>query len=1096
MVYAVTIDVSAEVKAKPQTLEWQYYHVRCNSWQGPFPDEQKAFEEGAKMYYGGCGQDQRITNYGTWGSAGVCGPGSSFPKWPSDFQYGIEVRNLRGVTVEYCQNPSNGDWSSDGFVIKRERTADCPGNLANNNQECSALLVPEKDFAQSCEVNSISIELGNKTETVVDYAGSQNLILSRTYNSVKGEWLFNFETSVQQGGNGAVFVSRANGESLVFTESNGVYTGYADSSTILRRLDDNGILLGWELQEENANTLTYDAEGRLARVVYKSGDEQFLSYDEIGQLAVIESNRDGDISFTWSYGKVVNVEVPGNINYQYSYDTNDNLIARTESENNVELASVIYHYENTSFPNALTGITDENGVRFATWTYDVQGRANSSQRSGGVENVTIDYANLEHSTDPRVVVTSELGKQTTYHFQIIAGERKKVLVEGHQSSGCEAANKNYSYYPTGLLKTKTDWEGNTTFYHYNERGLESARIEGHGSTLARLILTEWHPQYNLRTKIIEPNRETIYTYDLQGRQLSMVVNHAAPFDPNLDYNTVDSDEDGLADLWEQNYFGSLQYSGTADFDNDGVTNWQEFELSLNPTDGNQDSDDDNLSDAWEIQFFEDLSHIGTEDFDGDGVSNYDELIAGTDPTQNSYVNFLDSDRMVNGLQLTDNNTTLSGANLANSQRLAYAKGALAPGKKYYWEVSPTSTDVIVGIGSDDLLVEQGNFAGKTPNSYGWWTNNGALYNNGQSGVTIGHGNNDRLMIAFDPDTGKLWFGLNGVWQGDPALGAGAHFSDLVGLFYPVVSISMHGQATMHFSSTEWLYSAPQGFVLTELHDVDEDGLHDNWEHEYFGNLIQAPEGDFDADGLSNQEEFELDLNPTDGNSDSDADNLSDVWEIQFFEDLSHVGTEDFDGDGVSNYDEFVAGTDPTENLQRNYLDVARMVNGLQLTDNNTTLSGANLANSQRLVYAKGALAPGKKYYWEVSPTSTDVIAGLGSDDLIVTQGNYPGKTANSYGWWTNNGALYNNGQSGVTIGHGNNDRLMIAFDPDTGKLWFGLNGVWQGDPSAGTGAHFSNLTGLFYPVVSISMYGQATVHFQTNELLYTPPQGFVLSEIE
>ena len=37
----------------------------------------------------------------------------------------------------------------------------------------------------------------------------------------------------------------------------------------------------------------------------------------------------------------------------------------------------------TTFPNLLTGIIDENGVRFATWTYDSLARATSSQHAGG-----------------------------------------------------------------------------------------------------------------------------------------------------------------------------------------------------------------------------------------------------------------------------------------------------------------------------------------------------------------------------------------------------------------------------------------------------------------------------------------------------------------------------------------------------------------------------------------------------------------------------------------------------------------------------------------------------------------------------------------
>ena len=35
----------------------------------------------------------------------------------------------------------------------------------------------------------------------------------------------------------------------------------------------------------------------------------------------------------------------------------------------------IYHYEDTNFPNHLTGITDANGERYATFAYGVDGKA-------------------------------------------------------------------------------------------------------------------------------------------------------------------------------------------------------------------------------------------------------------------------------------------------------------------------------------------------------------------------------------------------------------------------------------------------------------------------------------------------------------------------------------------------------------------------------------------------------------------------------------------------------------------------------------------------------------------------------------------------
>jgi YD repeat-containing protein len=50
-----------------------------------------------------------------------------------------------------------------------------------------------------------------------------------------------------------------------------------------------------------------------------------------------------------------------------------------------------YNYEDTRFSHHLTGLTDENGSRFAPWAYDAAGRGVSSEHAGGVGRVTFTY---------------------------------------------------------------------------------------------------------------------------------------------------------------------------------------------------------------------------------------------------------------------------------------------------------------------------------------------------------------------------------------------------------------------------------------------------------------------------------------------------------------------------------------------------------------------------------------------------------------------------------------------------------------------------------------------------------------------------------
>lgn len=48
-------------------------------------------------------------------------------------------------------------------------------------------------------------------------------------------------------------------------------------------------------------------------------------------------------------------------------------------------------------------------------------------------------------------------------------------------------------------------------------------------------------------------------------------------------------------------------------------------------------------------------------------------------------------------------------------------------------------------------------------------------------------------------------------------------------------------------------------------DTDGDGLPDWWELEYFGDLSQGADGDFDSDDYTNFEEYEAETDPTDPN---------------------------------------------------------------------------------------------------------------------------------------------------------------------------------------------------------------------------------------
>lgn len=92
-------------------------------------------------------------------------------------------------------------------------------------------------------------------------------------------------------------------------------------------------------------------------------------------------------------------------------------------------------------------------------------------------------------------------------------------------------------------------------------------------------------------------------------------------------------------------------------------------------------------------------------------------------------------------------------------------------------------------------------------------------------------------------------------------------------------------------------------------DEDEDGLPDGWEYFFFLGLFEAPDADRDEDTYTNWQEFLAGSDPTNALStplDTDADGLPDAWEIQFFGNLAQGPDGDFDGDDISNLNEYLA----------------------------------------------------------------------------------------------------------------------------------------------------------------------------------------------
>jgi len=167
--------------------------------------------------------------------------------------------------------------------------------------------------------------------------------------------------------------------------------------------------------------------------------------------------------------------------------------------------------------------------------------------------------------------------------------------------------------------------------------------------------------------------------------------------------------------------------------------------------------------------------------------------------------------------------------------------------------------------------------------------------------------------------------------------------------------------------------------------------------------------------------------------------------------------------------------------------------------NDSTFSDGNLTytgNAAAVHMALGSIGvtQGKWYFEAKRLTGNSAYPFVGVFKTDGTMGSYLGQTVDGWsilmdatdnGEWRNNGTL--SGTSAGTFVNGN--IAMIAIDMDNGKIWFGKDGTWaaSGDPSAGTGEQYNNLTDIIIPAVAV--YTGASIALNFGSPLYSISSG-------
>ena len=353
-------------------------------------------------------------------------------------------------------------------------------------------------------------------------------------------WSHNHAVSIKQEGSAGAAGSTAKvlfGDGGVRTFSWNVGANVWDASNSADSLTAGPSGLLYKRLDDDSNW-QFDAAGRLLTVTQRNGWSRSYSYSTPGTIsatAPIEglltsvSNQFGrTLSFAYNAsGQLASVTAPDGQVTRYTYDgtTPEARLTTVSYPGSVSgTVSKTYHYENLTFPQLVTGITDETGTRLSTIVYDGLGRASSSGYALGADLTSVSYG---AAGTGMATVTDALGTARTYNYST---NKDKLAVTGATLPGAGGTHDAASRVQdaNGFITQETDFLGVNTMYTWDiNRRLPLATTKAAGLPEVQTTTTQWHPSFRLAVLVAEAGRTIAYTYDTQGNKLSQTVTDTA-----------------------------------------------------------------------------------------------------------------------------------------------------------------------------------------------------------------------------------------------------------------------------------------------------------------------------------------------------------------------------------------------------------------------------------------------------------------------------------------------------------------------------------------------------------------------------------------
>ncbi len=291
-----------------------------------------------------------------------------------------------------------------------------------------------------------------------------------------------------------------------------------------------------------------DSLGRVISIDYNNryftGTDADNTIRGIAQAAALPV--DGDLLRPAQSGHIARINLPDGTFLEYGYigasdwESQYGVDRLMNRVNHVAGEAIIwseeYHYEDSRWPLALTGITDAKNARISTYAYGENMRAISSEQADGVGRVTLEDVSTSADTAAghRITrVTNALGKATDYEIERSDQQSRGYInsITGQADGDIPGDRLDFELDTQVHIRgrfgffvtSKTDRLGRRAEYTYDARGHRTSTTYAAGTPSETMMTAQFDPETRQKMRETVDGLRTEYRRSPTGKLLGVTL---------------------------------------------------------------------------------------------------------------------------------------------------------------------------------------------------------------------------------------------------------------------------------------------------------------------------------------------------------------------------------------------------------------------------------------------------------------------------------------------------------------------------------------------------------------------------------------------